>query len=75
MSADSRPRLYFLDHVRWIMIALVAGLHVAAGYSGLPEYFSETQAGGAIAMVRNIVQALPGMGSCSSSPATSPCRR
>jgi glucan biosynthesis protein C len=58
---DSRSRLYFLDNVRWIMIARVAVFHVAAGYSALPEYFYETQAGGAIAMLRNIVQALPGM--------------
>ncbi len=62
MSADiGRDRLYFFDNVRWIMIARVAVFHVAAGYSALPEYYYETQAGGAIAMVRNIVQALPGM--------------
>ena len=62
MSAHTgRARLYFLDNVRWIMIARVAVFHVAAGYSALPEYYYETQAGGAIAMVRNIMQALPGM--------------
>ena len=58
MSADTgRARLYFLDNVRWIMIARVAVFHVAVGYSALPEYYYETQAGGAIAIVLNIVQA------------------
>ena len=60
-SEDNHARLYFLDNVRWIMIARVVVFHVAAGYSALPEFYNETQAGGAIAIVRNIVHALPGM--------------
>ena len=60
MSAASRSRLYFLDNVRWIMIARVAVFHVAAGYSALPEYFYETQAGGAIAMFGDALDVLAG---------------
>ncbi|MBT6626976.1 MAG: acyltransferase family protein [Gemmatimonadetes bacterium] len=54
-------RLTFLDNLRWIMVARVVLFHVCAGYSGMPEFFMESQAGGAVGIARNIIAGLPGM--------------
>ena len=43
------------------MIARVVLFHVCAGYSGMPEFFIESQAGGAVGILRNIIAGLPGM--------------
>ncbi|MBT3345462.1 MAG: acyltransferase family protein [Gemmatimonadetes bacterium] len=56
-----RPRLYFLDNLRWIMIARVVLFHTGAAYCGMAEYFHETQAGGFMSVLRDIVGTLPGM--------------
>ena len=56
-----RPRLLFLDNLRWIMIARVILFHTGAAYCGLAEFYHETQAGGFMAILRHVVQALPGM--------------
>lgn len=34
--------------------------HVCAGYSGIPEFFVESQAGGAVQILHNIIAGLPG---------------
>jgi peptidoglycan/LPS O-acetylase OafA/YrhL len=60
-STTPHHRLYFLDNLRWIMIARVVLFHVGAGYSGLAEFYVETQAGGVVAVMRHVLAAMPGM--------------
>lgn len=60
-TPTARPRLFFLDNLRWIMIGRVVLFHTGAAYCGMSEYFHETQAGGFMLILRNIISALPGM--------------
>ncbi len=60
-TQPQKQRLLFLDNLRYVIVLYVLFFHVAAGYSGWPEYFQETQAGGFFRIVRGIIHFIPRM--------------
>ncbi len=55
---QSPQRLLFLDNLRYVIVFFVMWFHVSAGYSGWPEYYHETQAGGFFAILHGIITSI-----------------
>ena len=58
MIVQSPQRLLFLDNLRYLIVLFVMLFHVSAGYSGWPEYYHETQAGGFFAIMHGIITSI-----------------
>ena len=58
MLVQSSQRLLFLDNLRYLIVLFVMLFHVSAGYSGWPEYYHETQAGGFFAIMHGIITSI-----------------
>ena len=58
MLVQSPQRLLFLDNLRYLIVLFVMLFHVSAGYSGWPEYYHETQAGGFFAIMHGIITSI-----------------
>ena len=60
-ASGAKPRLLFLDNLRYLIVLFVLFFHVSAGYSGWPEYYQETQSGGFFGDLRGFIGPIPRM--------------
>ena len=55
-SGLSRPqRLFFMDNLRYLSVWCVVIFHTSVGYSGLPEFYVETQTDKALLAIRHAI--------------------
>jgi glucan biosynthesis protein C len=52
MTPD-RPRLHFLDNLRYLSVWSVVVFHTAVGYIGLPEFYVESETSKALLTIRH----------------------